>query len=176
VTTTLEGVTHHLSHVLMLGVPFVTFVLVFAAQWRATAEEQLPAVLWLMAATTTVAGAVHAAVTPHHLHEAALLGWAMAVMCLAQLGWAVWLLLAPRTRVVEVGVLGNLGVVVLWAWTRLLGVPFGIAGGLRQRVGPWDLTCTLLEVAAVMAGLAWLSGFRPPLPHLGATRPTALSR
>ena len=160
----------------MMLVPFVTFVLVFAVQWRASAEEQLPVLLWLMVGTTTASGAVHAGVTPHHLHEAALLGWAMAVMCLVQLGWAVWLLLTPRTRLVEVGVLGNLGVVVLWAWTRLLGVPFGIAGGLRQRVGPWDVTCTLLEVTAVLAGLAWLSGLRLPLPRAGRLSSTAVYR
>jgi len=77
---------------------------------------------------------------------------------------------------VEVGVLGNLAVVVLWAWTRLLGVPFGIAGGLRQRVGPWDLTCTLLEVTAVLAGLAWLSGVRLSLPRAGAVRAPAVYR
>lgn len=168
-------VTHHLTHALMLLVPLVTFVLVFAVQWRASAAERLPSVLWLLAGASAAAGLVHAAVTPHHLHEAPALGWAMAVMSIAQLGGAVWLLLAPRTRVVEVGVVGNLAVVVLWAWTRLLGVPFGIAGGLRQRVGPWDVTCTALEVVAVLAGLAWLSGLTlsaPRQPAAPAPTPT----
>jgi hypothetical protein len=81
----------------------------------------------------------------------------MAVMCAAQLTWACWLLFAPTVRVVEVGVLGNLAVIVLWAWTRLLGIPFGIAGGQRQAIGGWDATCTLVEVAAVLAGLLQLA-------------------
>jgi hypothetical protein len=161
-----RGVTHHLPHLVMMLVPMAVFAGIFGVQWRLSSEERLPAGLWTMVGATVVSGSVHGAMTPHHAHEAALLGWAMALMCLAQLTWAVWLLFAPTARLVEIGVLGNLGIVMLWAWTRLVGIPFGIAGGLRQRIGPWDLTCTLLEVSSVLLGLAWLSGVRLAVPRL----------
>jgi hypothetical protein len=54
------------------------------------------------------------------------------------------------------GVLVNLGVVALWAWTRAVGVPFGIEGGQRERLGVLDVTSTLLEVVVVLTGLAWV--------------------
>ena len=167
-----RDVTRHLPHLVMMVIPMVVFAGIFGVQWRLSAEERLPAVLWAMVGVTVVSGSVHGAMTSHHAQEAALLGWAMAAMCVAQLTWAVWLLFAPRTRVIEVGVLGNLGIVVLWTWTRLVGIPFGIAGGQRQRIGSWDLTCTLLEVSAVLAGLAWLSGARFAVPVYTRLRST----
>jgi hypothetical protein len=149
----------------MMAVPFAVFAGILAVQWRLASEQRFPAALWAMAGATVLSASVHGAMTSHHAHEAAMLGWAMAVMCLAQLTWAVWLLFAPSARLVELGVLGNLSIVVLWAWTRLEGVPFGVAGGLRQRIGPWDLTCTLLEVGSVLLGLAWFAGARLPVPR-----------
>ena len=154
----------------MMLVPLAVFAGIFGVQWRLSSEQRLPATLWAMLGGTLVSGTVHGAMTAHHAHEAALLGWAMALMCLAQLTWAVWLLFDPSVRLVEVGVLGNLGIVVLWAWTRLVGIPFGIAGGLRQRIGPWDLTCTLLEATSVLLGLAWLAGLRLSLPRYARLR------
>ena len=145
-------------HWALMLLPLVVFAGVLGVQWRVSAEEPLPAPLWAMAGTTAAAGLVHGGVTTHHAAESAVLGWAMAVMCVAQLTWAVWLLFAPTRRLVEVGVVGNLAVVALWTWTRLVGIPFGIAGGERQRIGGWDATCTLLEVAAVLCGLAALGG------------------
>ena len=150
----------------MMLVPMAVVAGIFGVQWRLSAEERLPAGLWGMIGATVVSGSVHGGMTAHHAREAALLGWAMALMCLAQLIWAVWMLFAPSLRLVEIGVLGNLGIVMLWAWTRLVGIPFGIAGGLRQRIGPWDLTCTLLEVSGVLLGLAWISGLRLTVPRL----------
>jgi hypothetical protein len=107
-------------------------------------------------ATTASAGVVHGGVTGHHLHEDPLLGWAMALMAVGQLTWAVALLFTPVRRVIVAGVLGNLGIVVLWFWTRAVGVPFGVAGGQRQRVGALDVSCTLVEVAAVLCCLVWI--------------------
>ena len=159
------GVTHHLAHLVMMLVPFAVFAGVLGVQWRLASDVALPIPVWLSVTGTALAGGIHGAMTGHHVHEAALLGWAMAVMCVGQLGWCLWVLFAPSARAVEIGVLGNLAVVVLWAWTRLVGIPFGIAGGLRQRIGPWDLSCTLLEVAAVLLALAWLSGVQLSAPH-----------
>jgi hypothetical protein len=40
-------------------------------------------------------------------------------------------------------------VVVLWAYTRTAGVPFGL--GEREAVGPWDLAATAWELVTVGA-------------------------
>ena len=149
-------VTAHLPHLLMLALPLLAFVGVFGVQWRAAADEPMPASLWWMGALTTAAGGVHGGVVAHHAREGALLGWAMAVMCLGQLAWVVTLLFRPTRRTVEVGVLGNLGIVALWAYTRAFALPFAIAP--VQRIGGWDLTCTLVEVGALAAGLAHVYG------------------
>ena len=144
----------------MMLLPMVLFAGILGIQWRVSSDEPLASPLWGMSGMTALAGFVHGGVTAHHAHEAALLGWAMAAMCAAQLTWAVWLLFSPSLRVIEVGVVGNLAIVVLWTWTRLVGIPFGLAGGLRQRIGPWDATCTVAEVAALLAGLTVLAGVR----------------
>ncbi len=151
----------------MLVLPLLVFVGVFGLQWRAASEEHLPAPLWAMLGTTVVAAGIHGAMTAHHAREAAVLGWAMAVMAVLQLGWSVTVLFQPVRRVVEVGVLGNLAVVALWAWTRAVGLPFGITGGGRQRIGVWDGTCTLLEVGAVLAGLVWVVTRTSPATRKG---------
>ena len=165
-------VSHHLPHLVMMLVPFAVFAGILGVQWRLSADQPLPAALWAMTGLTAVAGGIHGAVTAHHAHEAAVLGWAMAAMCLGQLTWAVWLLFAPHLRVIRTGVLGNLAVVVLWAWTRLVGIPFGIAGGQRQALGTWDVTCTLVEVTAVLAGLLHLAATSlPRTPALRALAP-----
>jgi hypothetical protein len=152
----LRVVTHHLVHSLMLAVPVYGFALAFALEWRRTADAPLPGTLWVAATASLGAAGVHGAVTPHHVHEAALLGWFFALLTLAQAAWAVAVLVAPLRRLVTVGVLTNLGVVTLWAWTRAVGIPFGVGGGVRERVGVLDVTSTLLEVVVVGLGLAWL--------------------
>ena len=148
--------TAHLSHALMLGAPAAVFVLLLALEWRRTAEGTVPAPLRLMAVTGAAAGVLHGAVVGHHSAQAAVLGWFFATACAVQVAQALALVFAPVRRVVVPGVLVNLGLVALWAWTRLVGVPLGVDGGQRQLVRPLDVTCTLLEVVAVLAGLAWV--------------------
>lgn len=157
-----DGLTHHLPHLLMFGLPVTVFALLFAAEWRRTADSPLPGSLWLASLGCAGASVVHAVVMPHHLHEAALLGWFFAILSLGQLVWVVVLLVEPRRAVVVSGVVANLGVVVLWAWTRAVGIPFGIAGGARERFTVLDVTATGLEVLVVLAGLAWAYGAGMP--------------
>ena len=160
--------THHLPHALMLGLPLALFALLFAAEWRRTAGSPLAASVRVAAAASVGASVVHAVVVPHHLHEGALLGWFFALLSLGQLVWVVALLLAPQRPVVIGGVLVNLGVVGLWAWTRAVGIPFGIAGGARQRFTAADLAATGLEVLVVLGGLAWVYGASRPCVTLAS--------
>lgn len=145
--------TQHLPHLLMLAVPLLVFAGLFGLEWRRTSGVPLAQPLRLMALGSVGAAGVHGAVVGEHAHEASLLGWFFALLCLAQLTWVVVLLLAPVRRVVLAGVVGNLGVVALWAWTRAVSVPFGVAGGGREGIGWPDLLATALEAGCVLAGL-----------------------
>ncbi|MDP9181545.1 MAG: hypothetical protein M3P04_02055 [Actinomycetota bacterium] len=159
----------------MLGVPLYGFALLFAAEWRRTAGGALPWSLRVAALGSAGAGVVHGIATPHHVHESALLGWFFTLLCVGQLVWVVTLLIAPRRSVVVLGIISNLGVVVLWAWTRAVGIPFGIAGGARQRFTALDLTATALEVAVVLSGLAWAAS-RGGATMSGHCSPVGISR
>jgi hypothetical protein len=157
--------TQHLSHLLMLGAPLLVFAGIFWLEWRTGDPPALPWSARSAALLGGASGVLHGTVVGHHADEAAVLGWFFAAVCVAQVVQAYVLLIAPVRRVVVAGTVGNLGLVVLWAWTRLVGIPFGIAGGRRQVMGWADVTCTLLEVGAVLGGLAWVysaTGGRPP--------------
>jgi hypothetical protein len=161
VTTT----TQHLTHGLMLLAPMLVFAGLFVLEWRRSSDERVPPALQLMAVLTAASGVVHGAVVHHHAQQAAVLGWFFALVALAQLVWVLAVLIAPVRGVVVAGALGNLWLVTLWAWTRAVGIPFGVAGGLRQRVETADLLATGLEVAALLLGLLWVysaTGGRPP--------------
>jgi hypothetical protein len=144
----------HLGHGLMSLVPLMLFALFFVAEWRRTAGGPLAWSLRGAVVASAGAGVVHAVVVPHHASEHSLLGWFFSGLALAQLGWVLAVLVSPSRRVVVAGVLGNVAVVLLWAWTRAVSVPFAL--GPRQRFAPLDLAATALEVGVVVGCLAWV--------------------
>lgn len=143
--------TGHAAHALMLVGPLLVLAGLFALEWRRTAEAPLPWTTRLAVTTTAVAAVVHAAAVSEHAHGAAVLAWAFVALAAAQGTWALAVLLAPRPGVLLAGVVGNLAVVALWAWTRTAGVPLGVAGGHREAVGALDLLATGMEAVAALA-------------------------
>ena len=148
-----NALTHHLAHSLMLGLPLYAFALFFAAEWRRTAGSVLPWSLRLAVLGSAGAGIVHGIATPHHVHESALLGWFFALLCVAQLAWVVAVLVVPRRHVVALGVVANLGVVALWAWTA--------APASGSRPGTWPRPPSRSSSCWVV----W-PGSTPPATHL----------
>lgn len=151
--------TTHAPHLLMFALPLVVFAALFWWEWRRTSARplpQLPRAVVVMAAGSMGAAAAHTAVTEQHFDEATLLGGFFVLLALAQTGFAAVLLARPVRRVVELGVLANLGIVCLWVWTRIVGIPLGIAGGGREAVEVIDLVATGLEMLCVAAGLLHL--------------------
>jgi hypothetical protein len=146
--------TQHLQHLLMLAVPLAVFCALFLREWRRTAGAALPTSLRLLVTGAVGAAVVHGAVVPEHVEEAAALGWFFTLLALAQLTWSGLVLLLPRRQVVTAGVVAHAGVVVLWAWTRAVSVPFGL--GEREQVGLADLAATGCELLVVAAGAWWL--------------------
>jgi hypothetical protein len=144
--------TQHLSHLLMLGLPLLAFVLILWGEWQRTAAVPVPLALVRRGVAGLGAGVLHAGVIGHHLGESALLGAFFALLAATQVGLALSLLFGARS-VVQLSVFVQGGVVCLWLWTRTVGIPFGLAGGRREEIGVLDLLCTALELTAI--GLAY---------------------
>ena len=141
-------------------------LLAFWATWtevrawlRRQDDEQIPTVALVAAALSVGAAVVHAIVTPPHLTQAVLYGVFFAALTVAQLGWAVLVVVHPKGWVLAAGAVGNIAVVALWAVTRTVGIPLGAAAGQREGVGVLDTSCCLLELG-VVACCAWLAWSR----------------
>jgi hypothetical protein len=113
-----------------------------AATWRA-----------LAVGSSVAAAGAHAAVFPHHLGEALLVGLFFLVVTLAQAAWACMVTLdAANDRLLLAGIVGSLGLIALWATSRTVGLPW--LG--REAVGAWDVACLVWELvitAACVVGL-----------------------
>jgi hypothetical protein len=109
--------------------------------------------------STTAAGA-HAAVTPPHLSTAPVFAAFFATCAIAQLAWTGLMLVAPSRQLVLAGLVGNLGLLALWAVSRLVGLPFGLLPR-PEPIGAWDLACALWEAGVVVACVLLLRTSHP---------------
>jgi hypothetical protein len=119
-----------------------------------TGTRGLSTALAAGAAASAGAGLVHAAAAGSHSDDTTL-AWLFALCAVAQLGWAVSVVLRPHRLVIVAGIALNAGCVAAWALTRGVGLggPFGTA----EDVGFQDVLAALLSgVAIVAAGLALL--------------------
>ena len=140
----------HLTHLLMLGLPLLVFVLILWGEWQRTSPTPVARPIAALGLAVLASGVLHAGVISHHLAHSVLLGCFFAALSVLEIGLALALLFSPRARTVDVTVVLQAGTAGLWLWTRTVGVPFGIAGRGREGVGAADLLCTLLEVGAVL--------------------------
>lgn len=139
----------------MFALPLVVFAGLLWLEWRRTTERVRPArstPALVMATGSAGAGGVHAVAAGSHAEHAVLLGVFFLGLAVTQLVLALALLGTVRPRVVLGGVGLNAAVVVLWAWTRAVGVPWGVGGDHRETIGALDLVATGLEAGCVVAG------------------------
>jgi hypothetical protein len=155
-------VSNHAVHLGTLAGPIllVTFWATWSElrAWLARHDDvHLPTAALVAAALSVGAAVIHALVIAPHFTESVLYGAFFAFLAVAQLGWAVLVVVRPRSWVLTAGAVANLAVVALWAVTRTAGVPLGVAAGQREAIGVLDTTCGVLElgVAACCAWLAW---------------------
>jgi hypothetical protein len=120
-------------------------------------HDELATPLLIAATLSFGAAAIHGLVTPSHFVQDPLYGAFFGGCTIAQLAWAGLALVRPTRWVLMSGAVGNLAVVVLWAITRTVGIPLGVAAGQREAVGPLDVTCGLLELAIVACCVALLA-------------------
>jgi hypothetical protein len=69
----------------------------------------------------------------------------------------------PQPWLVRLGIVGNLALIALWAWTRTIGIPFvGPGAGEVEPVSALDVVAKVVEggLIALLIVLLWQLGRR----------------
>jgi hypothetical protein len=110
----------------------------------------------LAAILSLIAALAHFWVMPEHFAEWWGYGAFFLVAACAQTVYAVLLLRERSGWLLWAGLLGNLAIIVLWAWTRTVGIPFfGPHAGEVEEIGAIDVVSKVAE-ALLIAVLAML--------------------
>jgi len=122
-------------------------------------------VTYLVASAATGAAAIHYAVVAEHFDEWWGFGVFFVASAVAQLVWAVVVVVSRSRLLIWFGVIGNAVIVVLWIVTRTVGTLVGPEPATPEPIGLADSVATAFEMTIVVAGtwLAWSVGMRPAL-------------
>ena len=108
----------------------------------------------LMAAIvlSAIAAGVHMLASPQHFEEWWGYGLFFIVAAAAQALYAIVLVLRPLTRrLFMVGLVGNVGIVILWLITRTVGIPiFGPEAGVVEEISTVDTVSKVVELALIV--------------------------
>jgi hypothetical protein len=119
---------------------------------RAAGSE--PVLRPALALLSVGAAVIHFVVVPGHWDEYWGQGLFFIVAAIAQLLWAIWVVVAPSRLLYLAGAAGNAAIVALWVVTRTYGVPAGPGAGEREAVEFADTLATVFEVLLVVGALA----------------------
>jgi hypothetical protein len=100
------------------------------------------------------AAAIHFAVSPEHFGEWAPYGVAFACLAWFQLLWAAAYLARPARRWASAAAAVNAGAVIVWVWSRTIGLPIGPDPGSTEPVGFADALSSGFEALLVLGLLA----------------------
>lgn len=115
-----------------------------------------------VAALSLAVAGIHFAVVPDHLQEFAPYGWMFLALAWFQVLWPIPYLTDGRVVLGWLGVVVNLGAVLVWLWSRTLGLPFGPVPGEAEAAGPLDITASVFEASLVcLLGLLLVPRLRP---------------
>ena len=117
-------------------------------------EREALGLPFVAAACSTLAAMAHAWVVRSHLTHWWLYGTFFAALGITQVAYAVLVARRPGRRVAVAGIVMNLGVLVLYAGSRIVGVPVGPHAGVRETVGAPDLLAAAAEIGLILALLA----------------------
>ena len=98
-----------------------------------------------MAALSIGAAAIHFAVTAEHFTEFWLFGVFFAAIAWFQALWPLAYLRWPTRITAGIALAANLGTVLLWAWTRFVGIPVGPSVGDAEVIGVADVAASGFE-------------------------------
>jgi hypothetical protein len=114
-------------------------------------------VLFAAAVLSAAAATIHFAVLKMHFDEYTLFGLFFIAAGISQLAWAVWLVLRPSRRLLELGAVGNLVIAALWAVDRIWGLPIGPDPWAPDPVGFADSVASAFELVLVLCAVALLA-------------------
>lgn len=103
----------------------------------------------IAAALSVGAGVIHASVIAVHFSEFFLYGFFFVAIAIFQLAWGLGYLRWPDRRLAALGILANGGAILLWLWSRAVGLPIGPDPGAAEHVGFVDLMATVFEACLV---------------------------
>jgi hypothetical protein len=123
---------------------------------RARPVGRLDDLRLVLAAGLVGSGVVHAAVVPEHLDEWRAAGVFFALFAAAQVVVAGLVLARQRRAVLQAAAALSVGPLVLWAYSRTAGLPFGPEPGVAEQVGLADLAASALEIATLILAVMLL--------------------
>lgn len=119
-----------------------------------TAADNLEPILRpALALLSAGAAVIHFVVIPGHWDEYWGQGLFFVVAAVAQLLWALWIVVAPSRLVYLAGAVGNAVIVAMWIVTRTAGIPAGPGSGEREAVEFADTLATAFEVVLVIGAI-----------------------
>ncbi|MDQ6858397.1 MAG: hypothetical protein M3Z65_05315 [Chloroflexota bacterium] len=171
---------HDGAHLLAAAALLLTGGPILALAWRRRGRRQagaIPpsadphgavrsAIAALIAACSLGAGAIHIGVVGEHEGMAA--AFFIGIAAVQVVTGALWVR-RPGPRLATVLTIANLGTIVVWAWSRSLGLPF--LPEQPEPIGRADVIATVFEGVVVLAIELWLVHERLPrrvVARLGA--------
>lgn len=112
---------------------------------------------WLLGALAAASGVIHIAQTGEHFDVSWMHGTFFAVVGWLQVAWAVAVVLRPERPVVAAGAALSVGVLAVWAVSRLWGVPVGPGSGEPEPVALADALASGFEATIALAAAAVLA-------------------
>lgn len=98
------------------------------------------------------AAIIHLVAAPHHYEELGDLGAGFLAAAVFQGVWAMACLSGPSTRTRRLGIVVNAAIILVWAYTRTVGLPIGEFAGAPEPVGFPDAAAVVFELLLI-AGL-----------------------
>jgi hypothetical protein len=111
-----------------------------------------------LALASLSAALIHVMAGAHHFAEWWLFGVGFMVMAVAQVVSAASLALSTARPALGAAAALNAAIVVLWAWSRTLGLPIGPEAGTAEGIGVADVMASVTEAIIVAATIASLRG------------------
>jgi len=105
---------------------------------------------WLVGALSAGAGVIHLAVIEEHMRQYVPFGLLFAGVAVLQIGWAIAYLVRPGRGLATLGLVVNAGIILVWIWSRSVGLPVGPNAGRPDAVGFVDAVATGFELALVL--------------------------
>ena len=123
---------------------------------RTSGEVSLAARV-LLASLSFAAGAIHLVMAPSHAGESTVEGAGFLIAGWLQIGLAAMLLMQASRLVLRASIVVNVGLIGLWAVSRIWGLPVGAHAWHPESVSSVDLTCVAIEGVLILTAAALLT-------------------